>query len=206
MKNFLNLCKNIALLSVFVFLAVAISACSQNSQSYTPTSYTASELPYEMDFSGTVVPIEKVTFFEEYADHSYTPYIVMVLNRENLTDDDIHWMTKYDTDKIGREIDINAYVDSEENELDLSRLNSLGAIYNENYLYYFFFGDQSRYSYNGSEFNFQIIHVPTKLTASDTVYYYYDVTIDSTNYANSDEALTENERSAFYQAIENYVD
>lgn len=168
-------------------------------------SYSLSEIPYYMQFSDKEVPLEKVVFFEEYEDHGYTPFIMIALSRENLSDDDLYWMTKYDTDRGGKEITVNVRVDSDENDLDSASLNQIGIIYNDEYIYYFFFGDHSRYSYKGSSFSCQIIHIPTGLTEKDTVYYYYDMQIDSSNYADTEETLTENEQSALNQAIDNYL-
>lgn len=169
-------------------------------------SYSLSEIPYEMQFSDKVVPLERVTFFESYTDHGYTPYIVVTLSRENLTDDDIYWMTKYDEKKLCKEIDIKVYVDSEANVLESSNLIFIGGVYDDDNIYYSFFGDHSRYSFKGSRFTCQIIHAPTGFTESDTVYYHFDVVIDDSNYADADEVLTEGERAAFYQAIDNYLE
>lgn len=168
-------------------------------------NFTLSKIPYDMTFGDKTVQLSRVVFYEEYSDHGYYPYIVVTLNRENLTDDDIYWMTKYDDKKHGKEIDINVYARSGKNELDSDVLSYIGAIYDSRNLYFIYYGEKARYSYMGSEFSCQIIHAPSGLIKDDTVYYYYSLLINESNYSDSDDVLTDAERSAMNQAIESYL-
>lgn len=164
-------------------------------------SYSFSDLPRDMDFGGKLVPLNRVTFFESYGNHGYVGYVVVSMSRENLTDDDIYWMTN--TIEIGknREIDVNVYVDESENGLDSDLLHLEGKIYSEYNLYYIFSSELQRYSFKGGSVNCQIIYCPTSLTEPDTVYYYYDFEIDDIHYSDSIDVLTAEEASVFNQAL-----
>ncbi len=165
-----------------------------------PRSQTLESLPGNMDFSGKTVPLERVTFFESYGNHGYTGYIIVAMSRENLSDDDIHWMTRMDWDSVNTEMSVNVYLDGGKNNLDeTARL--LKKIYNNEELYYIFETDLERYTFRGAEVGCQIISSPVGITDPGTTYYHYSFGIDGDYYSDSIEVLTASERSALIDAL-----
>lgn len=201
----------------FVLLSTACSAPTENSyESIEPTyfsdgsrcyfsgnhlTYSLATLPFDMMIENKAVPFIKTSFFELHENHGYTAYFVATLDRSNLSDDDVYWITKYDSNKFNKTIDLNVYVDSEKNELDTERLNYLGCVYDSNNIYFSFSSDLQRYSFLDSEFSCQFIYIPTGLIEDDTVYYYYDHIITSDNYSDSVGSLSSGERDALIQSL-----
>lgn len=160
------------------------------------TSWSIASIPFEMDLDGKAVQIASMNFFELYADHGYTAYILVSLDRTNLSDDDIYWMTKSDKYTTSKELDMNVYATSEENEIDGKTLNSAGSAYDEQYLYFLFYSDLCRYSFMNSNFACQIIYTPTGITENDTIWFHYDEDITDSNYSDGVESLTDEELRA----------
>jgi len=198
-------------------LLLSLSACSGN-EGFTPTTfsdgskayysgnhlnYSMKTIPFDMTIEEKSVPLCNTSFFEYHADHGYTAYFIASLDRSNLSDDDIYWLTKFDDKKHCKTIDFNVYAYSEKNELSTDPLHLLGIVYDDEYIYYSFCSDHCRYSFLDGNFSCQIIITPTGITESDTVYYYYDFVIDSSNYADSVDSLTLGERDAFHTALNN---
>lgn len=163
--------------------------------------YSIKSLPFDITVEEKAVPLIKTSFFELHENHGYTGYFVATLDRSNLSDDDVYWITKYDSKKLVKTFDMNAYVDSAKNDLDTSRLNYLGCVYDNQHIYFSFSTDSYRYSFLDSIFGCQFIYTPTSITAEDTVTYYYDHIVTSENYADSIDALSAGERNALIQAM-----
>ena len=62
-------------------------------------AYSIKTLPFDMMIENKTVPFIKTSFFELHENHGYTGYFVVTLDRNNLSDDDIYWITKYDSKK-----------------------------------------------------------------------------------------------------------
>lgn len=156
-------------------------------------SYSALEVPFDMEISGKTMGFTGIEFFQIHADHGYYGYVLATLDISSFSDDDIHWMTKYRTGSgaYGKELDINMYLTNDENGAYLSTFHFVGAIYDTNSLYYLFSTDLYRYSLSGSSVNVQVINAPVSITNSDTVYYYYDFDGDPVSYGD----LSKNVRS-----------
>ncbi len=181
----------------------SVTACAGGQsleEDASPQSHMIDSLPSDMDFSGKTVPLERVTFFESYGNHGYTGYVIVAMSRENLSDDDIHWMTKMDLDSVNTEMQVNIYLDGGENDLD-ERARLMKKIYNNEELYYIFETGLERYTLKGAEVSCQIISSPVGITDPGTTYYHYFFDIDGDYYSDSIEALTANERSALIDAL-----
>ena len=214
------LLKKIEIVVVFLVLSLAITACSTSTEnSYEniePThfsdgsycyysgnhlNYSLNSIPFDMTIENKTIPFSKVSFFELHENHSYTAYIVASLDRNNLSDDDIYWLTKYDNKKFCKTLDLNLYVTSKDNSLDTEYLTFLGCIYDDDHVYFSYCSSSMRYSFLNSEFSCQFIYTPTGITADDTVYYYYDLIITPETYSNSIGSLSSGERSALVQSL-----
>lgn len=165
-------------------------------------SYSMKTVPFDMVIEEKTVPFHKASFFELYVDHGYTAYLVISLDRANLSDDDIYWLTKYDDKKFYKTLDVNVYANSEKNQLQTESLHLMGIVYDDDYIYYSYCSDNQRYSFLNSSFSCQVIIVPTGLTESDTVYYHYTHTVDDSNYSDTIASLSTSEREAIVQAAE----
>lgn len=166
--------------------------------------YNIETLPFATEVEGKKLPLDHVSFFELYVDHGYVAYVLTAFDRSNLSDDDIYWMTKYDTDKYGKTIDLNAYIRKDPNNYDssdLDRLSLLGSKYDDKYIYYFYETELNRYSFMGSEVSLQLIVAPTGLLEKDTAYYYYDYMIDETTYSDSLEVFSVAEIEIFVNLL-----
>lgn len=163
-------------------------------------TYSLKSLPFDLEVEGKAVPLKDVKFFETHIDHGYVGYVVITLGRERLTDDDIHWITSYDSKKFCKTLQINLYADSDENEVDTESLTRLGCIYDDTTIYYSFRSDRYRYSLLNSNFSAQIIVTPSGITEKDTVYYHYDHIITSETYSDSTASLSPGELSALRQS------
>lgn len=201
----MNIKKIISVLLLIVVLCTILCACSSPPSSTEETKkedIRIESIPYSMDFGGISVPLSRVAFYEEYANHGYIGYVIVKLDRKNLTDDDIYWMINYNQDTLNTEISVNAYLeDEDENSYDIESLTSLGKFYSDEYLYFVFATDKNRYSLKNREFSIQIIHSPTKLIAPDTQYFYYDFDLTGSNYSDSVNSLTEEELDILNQAL-----
>lgn len=195
--------KRAVFLLVALYMLFSTTACTNGQlleEDGSPQSHTFDSLPSNMDFSGKTVPLERVTFFESYGNHGYTGYIIVAMSRENLSDDDIHWMTKMDSDKANTEMVVNVYLDEGENSLD-ELAHFVKKMYNSEELYYIFETNLERYTFKGTEVCCQIISSPESIIDPETTYYYYFFNIDGDHYSNSIEVLTANERSALIDAL-----
>lgn len=187
-------------LMLFLLLPLAAACGPPGTADARPQSHIIDSLPADMDFSGKTVPLKRITFFESYGNHGYTGYIIVAMSRKNLSDDDIHWMTKMDLDSVNTEMQVNIYLDGGENSLDESA-HLLKKVYNSEELYYIFETGLERYTLKGAEVSCQIISSPVGITDPGTTYYHYFFDIDGDYYSDSIEALTANERSALIDAL-----
>ena len=185
-----------------VIIVFSITGCSDSRPKYTyfddgSSYYTSSDgqliyniksLPFSTDVEGKKLPLDHVSCFELYLDHGYVTYILAAFDRSSLSDDDIYWITKYDSDKHGKTIELNAYIRKDPDNYkssDHDSLSLLGAKYDDEFIYYFYETELDRYSFMGSEVSLQFIVTPTGLLEKDTAYYYYDYMIDETTYSDS---------------------
>lgn len=153
-------------------------------------SYSLKSLPFDMKSKDIIIPFERVTFFESYGNRGYTGYVVVALSRKNLTDDDIYWMTKFDIDKVNKELQVIVYLSSKDNDLDVESMSRINCVYDDDYLYYIFESDLQRYSLREGEVSCQIILTPTGTLEADTRYYYYSIDLDDEHYSDSLDVFT----------------
>lgn len=189
-------------LMLFLLLPLAAACGPPGTADARPQSHIIDSLPADMDFSGKTVPLKRITFFESYGNHGYTGYIVVAMSRENLSDDDIHWMTKMDPDSVNTEMSISIYLDGGENSLDKSA-HLLKKVYNSEELYYIFETGLERYTFKGTAVRCLLTSSPVSIIDPSTTDYYYAFDIDNSHYSNSIESLTSDERSALIDALAN---
>lgn len=158
-------------------------------------------VPFTMSVDGKEVELHDIDFFEIYADHGYTAWIIVTIDRQNLSDDDIYWITKAGT-TLHKDLDAYVYhtrIDG--TEVDSNRLTEVGSLYSEDYLYYAFHTDLSRDSYMGEEFSCTIRYSPEIMTNPDGIVYYYWLEVTEENYSDSVDVLTEEAAKALHQML-----
>ena len=154
---------------------------------------------FSMNIDNNEAVLTDIDFFEIYADHGYTAWIVVTIDRQNLTDDDIYWITKPGT-ALHKDLDAYVYhtrIDG--TEVDLDRLTEVGSLYSEDYLYYAFHTDLSRDSYMGEEFSCTIRYSPESIINPDGISYDYTLEITEENYSDSVDVLTEEAAKVLHQ-------
>lgn len=78
-------------------------------------------LPYDLKYNDYNIPIIDVSFYENEVDYEYTLFIVTTLDVSSLTDADIKWLREED-------LDVDAYITSEKNEIDFKSASMLGSL------------------------------------------------------------------------------
>lgn len=209
--------KKITLCLLITALLLSFTSCASSSGHTKPTTlsdgsriyysgdrltYSMNTIPFNMLVEGKGVPFANVSFFETHEDHGYTACIVAALDRSALSDDDVYWLTKYDNEKHCKTVDMNVYIYSDKNNLKTECMTLLGIVYDDNYIYFSFCSEKQRYSFIDSRFSCQVIIIPTGLTESDTVYYYYDHHIDENSYSDTIYSLSAGELNALEQALD----
>lgn len=186
---------------IFLSVLMAFSCCSCGDTGYSAAdkNHSADELPFSMEIGGKEISLSRVSFFEIYADHSYTGYTIVSIDRENLTDDDLYWMTGQ-ADRISKEIDVSTYVSSEENKLSSDMMHLLKRNYDDRYLYFLFCSDPVRYDLSTCEIRAQVVLSPDGKVANSEYYYYTLTTEESIDYEKFDH-LSDNEMAALADAI-----
>ncbi len=198
--------KNSILLMALLMTFILVSCSSASTKS---DPITISDLPGDIPCNDTQITLSAVSFCEVYAAHGYTGYCIATVDRSNLSDDDLYWMLNKETGQLQAEIDIVAYLTSEENSLESERLSQLQTIYNgENIYFMFYTTDVQRKHLNDFELTLQIIMSPEKsLIADTTQYYYYHLDAEEgVDYSDYEKILSSKEKDILVKALNNRID
>lgn len=195
-----------AILLIFCILTVGCS-----SEPARPSSITFENLPGEIAYNDTIITLSDVSFCEVYteSDHGYTGYCIVTVDRSNLTDDDVYWMLKQDLREPQAEFEVNAYLTSEINSLELERMSLLQRIYNDKNIYFVFFTDDiQREHLNDFKLSLQMIISPEKsLAAASTQSYYFDFNAEEgVDYSDYNSVLSEKESDILVDALKAYIE
>lgn len=191
----------IAIASIFLLVFIFI-VCAIPGKEVTKTAVdeSPSSVPFEIQIGNKTAKVSSVTFFELYKNHGYTGYVSVRVNRKNLSDDDIYWITKKSQYSFS-DLRLNMYVTSDDNNLDSTRLQYVGGVYDDDYMYYAFKTTLQRYSLLGSSFGLQIIYNPDDLEDKEISTYHYFFDITKENYADSIGVLEPTELTTFSKIL-----
>lgn len=192
---------------VVVAILLLLTGCGNVPDKTTPIRFDS--IPGEIVYNDTTISLSDVSFGEVYADHGYTGYCVVTVDRSNLTDDDVYWMLKKDLGDMQAEFEVNAYLSSESNALNSEYLSSLRTTYDNDSIYFFFYTkDVQREHLSDFEIDIQLIVSPEKsLTADTTQYYYFDFDAEAgVDYSDYDSVFSEKERNYLIDALNARVD
>ena len=192
---------------MLTMLCYLLVSCSSAPEKAGPT--TISDLPGDIPYNDTQISLSAVSFCEVYANHGYTGYCVVTVDRSNLSDDDIYWMLKKDIGELQPEFEVFAYLTSESNSLDSEQLSQLQTIYNDESIYFIFYTkDTQREHLNDFELSLQIIMSPEKsLTAETTQYYYYYLDAkEGVDYSDYNNILSDEELNILIDALNEKIE
>lgn len=175
--------KLLALL-LLVCMCLSMVACGAEQEVTAPTEpsdVNVENLPFDANIDNKIITINEVTFADIYANHGYTPWIFISLDRSNLSDDDIYWLTKADS-SLHRVLDVDVdQIFWNDNAIDTVSFCSAGSFFDEDVLCFGFYGDISREKNISGEYSWWVRYVPDSIIDPTTKRYYgfFDITGDN---------------------------
>ena len=177
--------RKLFLLLLVACLFLSMAACSPQEEVVSPTessSVTVSNLPFDADIDNKTITINEVTFADIYADHGYTLWVFISLDRKNLSEDDIYWLTKADS-SFRKVLDSDVYqVSWEGTTVHTDSLHPAGSFYDDEVLCFGFYGDISREKNTTGEYSWCIRYTPDSIVDPTAKRYYGSFDITETNY------------------------
>lgn len=159
--------------------------------------------PYSMDISGKSVPVDHITFLELYANHGYTGYLVIAIDRRTLSDDEVYWLMKDSSVSIyprfNWELDTHAALVPHSIENDAESMRFLKCYTTDDYIYHFYCTDLYQDRLVGSFVMASVYYEPDG-NFSDRLTYSYNFYFTKENYHNTTSCLTPEEQALFIKA------
>jgi hypothetical protein len=159
---------------------------------------TVTDFPHAMTISGKTAYLESIDIFELKTDHEYVGYLIVTIDRGELTDDDMHWILK----GYRYEWELDAYASWYPDGLDSETLYFLACRYTDSHIYFFFHTDGQRNSLHGSSFYASITYLESGADYSDKYLYSYLVDFAGEHYHDSIAHLPEKTRDLLVSALE----
>lgn len=165
--------KRLIALFLTLTLILALAACgSGSSDSGFKTTMTTDEygnnviefegcrtamidtLPYDLVYNNSHISLIDISFYENVADYSHNLFIVTTLDVSELSEEQLHWLRESD-------LDVNAYLTSENNGYDSTPASFLGSLYYTDtekliFVHTSSFGRENRYSFSGAELSLTV--------------------------------------------------
>lgn len=192
--------RKLFLLLLVMLLCLFMASCASQKEVVTPTEpsrITVDSLPFDADIDNKSITIKELTFADIYADHGYTPWVFISLDRTNLSEDDIYWLTKKDS-YFYRVLDADVYqVFWEGTSVDTNSLYSAGSFYDEDVLCFGFYGDISREKNITGEYSWCIRYTPDSVIDQTAKSYYGSFDITEENYIEGVKHLTRHQIEYF---------
>lgn len=161
-----------------------------------------SSFPHALELGNKTAYISAIDLLEVYAEHGYVAFVVVTIDRGDLTDDDLYWMLK----GYQHEWELNAtahwWPDGTDN--DIQSLNSLGCRYTDNNVYFFFRTDHLRYSANGKHFSVAITYQPDGADFSDSYRHSYSADFTGELYHASPDFLPTETYDQLLKSLDNW--
>lgn len=161
---------------------------------------TVRSFPHKMTISGKTANITRVDLFEVYSNHGYTGFVIVTIDRRNLSDDDMYWLLKLDG--LSRELDADAHYWPDGTDGDIASLHYLGCRYTESNIYFMFYTKHQRYSLNGVKFSISVTYRPDGSSITDGYRYSYRVDFTGTQYHDGIVHLPEEMQRIFTNALD----
>lgn len=154
---------------------------------YLEHNHTVSYFPYRMKIGDKFAKLSGVDFFELYGNHSYNGYVIITIDRYNLSDDDVYWILK--GNRYEWELDATAYWWPDGTDGETDSIPLLGCRYDENNIYFIFRTDPQRRSLKGCKFSVAVTYLQDGADYNDQYHYSYIADFSDSNYHNSTDYL-----------------
>lgn len=117
-------------------------------------------IPYDnLIYNDETFSLKSIDFYQEQSESGfgYYPYVVVQFDFSSLCEDSIYWMMKK-TGSFGiRTFGVDAYITSEQNNIDFERMTLLNATYNnESATYIFFILEEYKYDFSDMKLNISV--------------------------------------------------
>ena len=151
------------------------------------TRFDVDKFPYLLELGGKTASIDSIDFLELYGNHGYTGYLLISIDRGNLSDDDIYWMTKgY---RFEWELNAHAYWWPEGAAGDSASIDFFAIRQSKTHIYFIFRSDLQRYSFKDTHISAQITYLPDGVSISDQHWYFYSFDFSGEDYHDSTDFL-----------------
>lgn len=141
---------------------------------------TVRTFPHKLTIYNKTAYLSSVDFLELYGNHSYTGYVIITIDRGQLTDDDMHWILK--GKRYDWELDAHATWWPSGTDADSESLHFLGCHYTESHIYFLFYTDPQRQSLKGTKFYVSLEYLQDGADFEDRYYYSYLADFTGSNY------------------------
>jgi len=162
---------------------------ASNRAHYTEHNQSVSTFPHAMNIDGKTAYLERIDVLELYGNHSYFGYVIITIDRGQLSDDDVHWIMK--GKRYNWELDASAHYWPDGTDGEIDSLHFLSCRYDGDYIYFIFNTDEHRYSLKGTRFSMAVTYLADGADYSDQYRYSYSVEFSGANYHNSVDHLPE---------------
>lgn len=191
--------KLLALLLV-LSMCLSMAACGAEeevTETTEPSNVKVESIPFDANIDNKIITINEVTFADIYANHGYTPWIFISLDRSNLSDDDIYWLTKSDS-SFHRVLDADVYQTFwDGSSVDTVSFYSAGSFFDEDVLCFGFYGDISREKNTSGEYSWWVRYVPDSIIDPTAKEYYGFLDVSEDNYVEGINHLTPHQTEYF---------
>lgn len=149
---------------------------------------TIHTFPHRLTIYNKTAYLSSVDFLELYGNHSYTGYVIITIDRGQLTDDDMHWILK--GKRYDWELDAHASWWPSGTDTDSESLHFLGCRYTESHIYFLFYTDPQRQSLKGTKFYVSLEYLQDGADYEDRYCYSYLADFTGSNYHDGTDFLT----------------
>lgn len=147
---------------------------------YAEHNQSISTFPHKLTIYNKTAYLSSVDMLELYDNHSYTCYVIITIDRGQLTDDDMYWILK------GKRLDweLDAYVSwwPSGTDADSESLRFLACRYTESHIYFMFYTEPQRQSLKGSKFYISLEYLQDGADYDDRYHYSYISDFAGSNY------------------------
>lgn len=156
---------------------------------YYEHNQSVSTFPHQLTIYDKTAYLRSVDMLEFYGNHSYTGYVIITIDRGQLTDDDMYWIFKGERNKW--ELDARASLFFIGTDRDNISLRLLGCRYTDNHIYFIFYSDPQRQSLRGCTFHISLEYLQDGADDNDRYTYTYHCDFSGGDYHDSTEFLPE---------------
>lgn len=160
---------------------------ASNRAHYAEHNQSVSTFPHALTIYNKTAYLRSVDMLELYGNHSYTGYVIITIDRGQLTNDDVYWILKGERYKW--ELDASASLFFIGTDRDSISLRLLGCRYTDSHIYFIFRSDPQRQSLRGCKFYISLEYLQDGADYDDRYTYTYLGNFSGGDYHNSTDFL-----------------